>query len=187
MLNRATIAAAALDLIDRDGLDALSMRRLGRALGVEAMALYHHFPSKGDLLDEVVAAVAPAPAPPSGDWRADLAALAVQYRGMVGDHPNLLPVLISRPQRHPRAVAALQAQYAALRLAGLDGVALLDVHRTWGSYVIGYVVVEQQARSAGFADADWRPADDPLDAYQAARDWDEQFLVGLRLVLDAVA
>ena len=65
-LSRERIAAAAVALIDGEGLDALSMRRLGAALGVEAMSLYRHFPSKAALLEAVVArllAELPVPAP----------------------------------------------------------------------------------------------------------------------------
>jgi AcrR family transcriptional regulator len=193
-LSRAAIVTAAVALIDEAGLDALSMRKLGRALGVEAMALYHHFPHKTALLDEVVASIAPEPAPPTGDWRADLATLSHQYRDMVNAHPQLLPVLLSRPSHNPRAAATREAQYAALRRAGLDGSALLDAHRTWGSYVLGYLVVEQQGRSGPHTDPEWRPpvrTDVPitaeLDPYQAARDWDEQFDIGLTMQFDAIA
>jgi AcrR family transcriptional regulator len=56
-LTRRRILDTALQLVDSEGLRALSMRRLGAALGVEAMSLYHHFPSKGELLDGLVATV----------------------------------------------------------------------------------------------------------------------------------
>ncbi|GAA3285819.1 TetR/AcrR family transcriptional regulator C-terminal domain-containing protein [Dactylosporangium vinaceum] len=193
-LSRAAIVAAALALVDEAGLDALSMRRLGRALGVEAMALYHHFPNKVALLDAVVAAITPEPPEPTGDWRQDLTTLSHRYRETVNAHPRLLPVMLSRPTRGARAAATLEAQYAALRRAGLDGSALLDAHRTWGSYVLGYLVVEQQGRTGPHTDAEWRPvvsADTPvtagLDRYQGARDWDEQFDIGLAMQLDAIA
>src|SRR4051812_9458425 len=175
-LSRAAIVDAALTMIDRDGLEALSMRKLGRALGVEGMALYHHFASKNALIDAVAAAIAPEPPAPTDDWRTDLAALGHQYRDAVNAHPHLLPVLLSRPSHHEKAAATLEAQYSALARAGLDGSTLLDAHRTWGSYVIGYLVVEQQGRAAG---SEWRPvagSDTPvtasLDRFQAARDWD---------------
>lgn len=192
-LTQASIVAAALELIDREGLDQLSMRKLGRALGVEAMALYHHFPNKTALLDEVVAAIAPEPPDPTGDWREDLAALSHQYRDMVNAHPNLLPVHLSRPSRHERTAATREAQYATLRQAGLEGSALLDAHRTWGSYVIGYVVVEQQGRTGDHTNPEWRPqateqtpitAD--LNQFQAARDWDQQFKIGLAMQFEAI-
>jgi len=189
-LNRAAIVAAALVMIDRDGLAALSMRKLGRALGVEGMALYHHFASKEALIDAVVAEVAPEPSAPTHDWRADLAALSHQYRDAVNAHPHLLPVLLSRPSHHEKAAATLEAQYSALERAGLRGSALLDAHRTWGSYIIGYLVVEQQGRAAG---SEWRPVAGSatpvtasLDPFQAARDWDEQFDIGLHMQFDAI-
>lgn len=192
-LSRTAIVATALELIDEVGLDKLSMRKLGRALGVEAMALYHHFSNKTALLDEVVAAIAPEPPAPTGDWRADLAALSHQYRDMVNAHPHLLPVLLSRPSGHERAAATREAQYATLRQAGLRGSALLDAHRTWGSYVLGYLVVEQQGRVGAHTSPEWRPsitADAPitaeLDRYQAARDWDQQFDIGLAMQFDAI-
>jgi len=184
------IVDAALAMIDRDGLEALSMRKLGRALGVEGMALYHHFASKDALIDAVAAAIAPDPPAPTDDSRTDLATLSHQYRDAVNAHPHLLPVLLSRPGHHEKAAATLEAQYSALERAGLRGSALLDAHRTWGSYVIGYLVVEQQGRAAS---AEWRPvagAGTPitaaLDPFQAARDWDEQFDIGLHMQFDAI-
>jgi AcrR family transcriptional regulator len=193
-LSRARIVEAALALVDAAGLDGLSMRRLGAALHVEGMAIYHHFANKGALVDAVVASVLPEPPPPTGDWRADLTAHSHRYRAMVNAHPRLLPALVSRPGGHDRAAATREAQYAALRLAGLDGSTLLDAHRTWGSYVLGYVVVEQQGRAGSFTEAAWRPPEGAafpvsaaLDAHQATRDWDEQFDVGLSMILDAIA
>ncbi|WP_425551996.1 hypothetical protein [Fodinicola feengrottensis] len=78
-------------------------------------------------------------------------------------------------------------------MAGLSGSALLDAHRTWGSYVLGYIVVEQQDRSPA-AERAWRPpvrTDFPLtaeiDPYQGARGWDEQFDIGLEMIFDGIA
>ena len=193
-LSREAIVAAALELVDRDGLDALSMRRLGAALGVEGMAIYHHFPSKAAVLNAVAASTFPIPPAASGEWRQDLGELSRIYRESVSAHPALLPYLLTHPVHSDRTSATREAQYASLRLAGLDGSQLLDAHRTWGSYVIGYVVVEQQGRAAGFADRDWRPpvrTDFPIsaeiDAYQGVRDWDEQFDIGLQMIFDAIA
>ena len=78
-LSRERIAAAAVALIDGEGLDALSMRRLGAELGVEAMSLYRHFPSKAALLEAVVArllAELPVPAPTAARWQDAFRALA---------------------------------------------------------------------------------------------------------------
>src|SRR5437879_13758291 len=73
------IVEAAIELIDGEGLDALSMRRLGSALGVEAMSLYRHFPAKTALLDAVVARLLgelAVPAPTVGPWQPSFRALA---------------------------------------------------------------------------------------------------------------
>jgi AcrR family transcriptional regulator len=189
VIDRSAILAAALLVVDRDGLGALTMRRLGGELGVEGMAIYHYFASKDALLDELVASLYREPPEPTGNWREDLMALSHLLRDEVRARPAMLPELLSRPVRTENADRAREAQYAALAAAGLSGVALLDAHRTWGSYVFGYLVFEQQ--SAARSEADWRPAADarfPLTASlagdQAARDWDEQFVVGLRMLFD---
>lgn len=194
-LNRSVIARAALALIDRDGLGALTMRRLGAELGVEGMAVYHHFANKNALLDEVVTEALRQPPPaPTGDWRADVRALSHAYRDGIRAHPALLMVTLTRPVDTEEIAAFREAQYAALAAAGLSGSRLLDAHRTWGSYVIGYLMVEYQAEHAGHAEREWRPARRDahpltagLDAFQAGREWDEQFDIGLNLVLDGIA
>ena len=72
-LSRAAIVAAAVAVADRDGLDRLSMRRLGRHFGVEAMSLYNHIPNKAALLDAMVdEALDAIPVPTDPDWRTGL-------------------------------------------------------------------------------------------------------------------
>ncbi len=126
------------------------------------------------MLDELVASLYREPPEPTGNWREDLMALSHLLRDEVRARPAMLPELLSRPVRTENADRAREA---------------LDAHRTWGSYVFGYLVFEQQ--SAARSEADWRPAADarlPLTASlagdQAARDWDEQFVVGLRMLFD---
>ena len=64
-LTRERVVAAALGIVDREGLDALTMRALGRTLGVDPMAVYHHLPNKAAILDAVAEAViAEVPADP---------------------------------------------------------------------------------------------------------------------------
>src|SRR5205807_8274563 len=95
-LSRERIVEAAVGLIDGEGLDALSMRRLGAALGVEAMSLYRHFPSKAALLEAVVArllAELPVPAPTAARWQDAFRALARAYRVLLTRHPNAIPLL----------------------------------------------------------------------------------------------
>src|ERR1700761_1154812 len=88
-LSRAAVVAAALALLDRDGVEALTMRRLGAELGVEAMSLYRHVPSRDALLDALADRLAPEmDAPDSGaDWAEALRALAAELRAAGRRHP----------------------------------------------------------------------------------------------------
>ena len=93
------IREEALRLIDEDGIDAFSTRRLGAALGCEAMAIYWYYPSKDALLDAVVEAmVAHLPIEPGGtaDWIDALRRLAHAYRRLAHQHPNTFPLLATR-------------------------------------------------------------------------------------------
>lgn len=105
-LSRDEIFSAALRIIDEGGAEALSMRRLARELGVEAMSLYHHVPNKQALLDGVVelslAAQAPSK-PPSGDWRDIVTAALLGFRRALTAHPNVLPIMASQPPTSPEA------------------------------------------------------------------------------------
>src|SRR3569833_1382774 len=92
-LSREAVAAAALALIDREGIDALSFRRLGQELGCEAMSLYHYFPSKAHLLDAVIDSVFGTLVlpPPDRDWIGRLRKACRSYRAMALAHPKLYP------------------------------------------------------------------------------------------------
>src|SRR5918911_507596 len=95
-LTRPRILRAALKLIDGEGLDALSMRKLGAALGVEAMALYRHVPSKGALLDGVVELLLEQlELPPAGceSWSDAWLAVARSYRRLAHSHPGAFRLL----------------------------------------------------------------------------------------------
>jgi AcrR family transcriptional regulator len=108
-LTKPEIFAAALAIIDAEGIDALTMRRLAGDLGVEAMSLYHHVPNKEALLDGVVelalTAQAPAAPPASDDWRATITAAVCGFRRALITHPNVLPHMITHPPSSPEATA----------------------------------------------------------------------------------
>ena len=94
-LTRSRVLEAAMDLADRDGLAGLSMRRLAREVGVEAMSLYHHLPGKEGLLDglaealakEIAEAVAARPPELTIDWKSDLRSRCMAARTVVLRHP----------------------------------------------------------------------------------------------------
>ena len=108
-LTKPEIFSAALAIIDAEGIDALTMRRLAHDLGVEAMSLYHHVPNKEALLDGVVelalTAQAPTAPPPSGDWQATVTAAVCGFRRALITHPNVLPHMITHPPSSPEASA----------------------------------------------------------------------------------
>jgi AcrR family transcriptional regulator len=139
------ILDSAIELIDRDGLDELSMRHLGAALGVEAMALYRHFPSKGALLEAVVGrllAELVLPVPGSAPWQESFRALARDYRSLLLRHPNAIPLLATLQLSNPAALGAAGAVMAVLREAGFDARTAFHVLSTAESYVIGFAYWE---------------------------------------------
>src|SRR5580698_9165539 len=105
-ITRDAVLAAALEIIDRDGADALSMRRLARALDRDPMILYRRAPGKAALLDgvteTVLAQLQVDPADP--DWAGQLRAVARSYRALALAHPNMVPLLVTRPLATPLAL-----------------------------------------------------------------------------------
>jgi AcrR family transcriptional regulator len=116
--SRAEITAVALALADREGLDAVSMRRVAAELGTGAASLYRYLEHRDDLLDLMTDAAGAeyAFAPPSGDWLADLVALGEQGRAIMRRHPWLPPLVLTRPVVGPAGLALLQ--HALELLAG---------------------------------------------------------------------
>src|SRR5256885_873329 len=135
----------ATELIDGGGLGALWMRRLGPALGVEAMSLYRHFPSKAVLLEAVVGRLLAElllPVPGSAPWQDAFRALARDYRQLLLRHPNAIPLLATLQLSNPGALGAAGAVMALLRDAGFDARTAFHVLATAESYVIGVAYCE---------------------------------------------
>ena len=97
------ILRAALRIVDRDGVDGLSMRRLSEEVGRDPTVVYRHIPNKAALLDGVAEIVLGQlhvdTADP--DWAAQLRAVAHDFRRLALEHPNMVPLLVIRP-RPPR-------------------------------------------------------------------------------------
>src|SRR5262245_15059712 len=95
VLNRETVVRAALALVDAEGLDALSMRKLAERLDVEAMSLYNHVRDKADLLDALQDAMMAGLGARArgGDWRALLERMATEIRAALLAHPALIPLI----------------------------------------------------------------------------------------------
>jgi AcrR family transcriptional regulator len=121
-LNRERVLRAAIDLADRGGIDALSMRKLGQELGVDAMALYRHVRGKDDLLDGVRdSIVGQIERPPPGeDWKATLRELSMAARRVMLRHPWARQVLEERGTSGPAALAHIEAVLGALHDGGFS-------------------------------------------------------------------
>ncbi|SHF28513.1 TetR/AcrR family transcriptional regulator [Streptoalloteichus hindustanus] len=145
------IRAAALRIIDAEGLAALSMRRLAEALGVRAASLYNHVRTKEALLDDVanaiVAGVEP-PDPDTDDWRAAVLGWARSYRAALAAHPHIVPFLAGEPLEREASLRLADAVHGVLvgagwppRQATMIGAAVryLVLGAALGSFAGGFV------------------------------------------------
>ncbi|MFD3579747.1 TetR/AcrR family transcriptional regulator [Streptomyces sp. NPDC058644] len=156
-LSRERVLATALEVVDRDGLSGLSMRKLGAELGVEAMALYRYASSKGDLLDGLVEAFCQElesdldAEPRAADWKGELHRIALATHRVALRHPNMVPLLATRLLSTPlarRPAAVLRSDERVLALlhdAGLGGRRVVELHRAFTAWLLGYLLVELRA------------------------------------------
>jgi len=152
-LSRAQVLTAALALIDAEGVEALSMRRLGKALDRDPMRLYRHAASKDALLDgvvEVVLSELDVPRTDDGDWEAVLRRSAHAFRALAIAHPHVVPLLVTRPLATPlvmRPLSSLRLLEDLLDLfveAGFDGRGALHAFRLYVGFLYGHVLNELQ-------------------------------------------
>ena len=151
-ITRELVLTTALEIIDRDGADALSMRRLGAALDRDPMILYRHAPGKAELLDGVVETLLAQLSVDSTDpdWTAQLRAVARDYRALALAHPNVVPLLVTRPLATPLALRPrgtlrpLEAVLALLTRAGFSGPDALHIYRALFGFLNGHVLNELQ-------------------------------------------
>jgi AcrR family transcriptional regulator len=201
-LTRDRIVRAALALVDEGGPEALSMRRLGAVLGVEAMSLYKHVAGKEAILDGIRALLiadfaARLPAGAVGEWREDLAAFARAYRAVGRDHPRAFPLLAQGPGRaYVVGAGVAEETIARLRAAGLDRDAAILAQRTIVRFVLGAGLIDRAADDApapvGEAELAALAAERPLVG-ELMRSMDDPatddalFEFGLELLLDGIA
>lgn len=151
-LTRQGVMTAALGLVDEEGLEALTMRRLGKELGWDPMVLYRHAENRAALLDGVAEVVLDQLVIPiSGrDWRAQLRDVGHDFRRLALAHPRAVPLLVSRPLATPlglRPLGTLRPLEQLLRLltaAGFDPVDALHVYRAYFGFLYGHVLNELQ-------------------------------------------
>jgi AcrR family transcriptional regulator len=151
-VTREMVLATALEIIDRDGADALSMRRLAAALGRDPMILYRHAPNKAALLDGVAETVLAQLQVDSADpdWAAQLRTVARDYRQLALAHPQVVPLLVTRPLATPLALRPhgtlrpLEDILALLTRAGFSGPDALHIYRALLGFLHGHVLNELQ-------------------------------------------
>ncbi|MGI8809416.1 MAG: TetR/AcrR family transcriptional regulator [Acidimicrobiales bacterium] len=143
-LSAEEILRAALRLVDAEGLDALTMRRLGSELGVATMSLYGHVPNKDEVLLGVVNLVTAdigLPGPETPPWEA-LRRVTREFRRVALAHPNLVPLIVRRPPTGAEGLLTLEAALDALRRAGIEPSLTARAYRLMSSFAIGFVSLE---------------------------------------------
>ncbi len=144
-LNRERVLQAAVSLADGSGIEALSMRKLGQQLGVEAMSLYKHVDNKDDLLDGMIDGVFAEIdlAPDESSWRVAMRRRAVSVRQVLRRHPWAAPLMQSRTNPGPRTLGHLDALIGMLRGAGFSVVLTAHALSAVDAYVYGFAMQEK--------------------------------------------
>lgn len=151
VLTRQRVLRAALDLLDREGVDALTMRNLAREVGASPMSLYGHVADRQDVLDgvyELMLQEIPLPVPEEVAWQEAIRASFRSYRQALLNHPHATAAVVRRPAsgRSGVFVALMDASLGILRQAGLEIESALHAQRTLTGMTIGLVIAEINLR-----------------------------------------
>ncbi|MDQ6725753.1 MAG: TetR/AcrR family transcriptional regulator C-terminal domain-containing protein [Actinomycetota bacterium] len=196
-LSRESIFETALHLVDAHGIGALTMRRLAAEMGVGTMSLYSHVPNKDDLLDGVVGTVAGeiGVAPVGSDWRQAVRHMLSEFRRVARRHPNVVPLMVTRPPASTQGMNLVEAGFDHLRRAGVDEKTMARAYRLVVSYAIGFVSLETGGffSSAGPAAMDRAreserfPTVAGVAPYLIEWDAEEEFRAGIDIILDYIS
>jgi AcrR family transcriptional regulator len=171
-LSRTRIIRTAIEFVDEHGLAALTMRRLGTALGVEAMSLYRYVNGREDLLEGMVdQMVSELHLRPDGDelgptagWQAYLQWLAHSVRALAREHPNVFPLIATRHPAAPwlrpplRSLRVVEDFLGTLISRGFSDARAVRAYRAFSSFLLGHLLLE-----ASLLGAQTGPAEEPLD------------------------
>ena len=203
-LSRDRVLRAAVALADTAGISALSMRKLGEALGVEAMSLYNHVASKGDLLDGMIDLVFSEIDLPSGDgdWRAAMRGRAISARQVLHRHRWAIGLMESRTSPGPATLRHHDAVLGCLRRAGFPVGLTAHAYSLLDSYIYGFALQEaslpfgtgeEAARVAEEISGQFASGQYPYLTEMAMEhvvkpgyDYGDEFETGLDLILDAL-
>ncbi|MQY30452.1 TetR/AcrR family transcriptional regulator [Nocardia aurantia] len=157
-LRREQIVAAAIELLDAEGLDQLSMRKLGSRLGAGATSLYWHVANKDELLEltlDEIWALVEVPDPEQASWREAATTFAYSMRDTVLTHPWVATVVGQFPSVGPHAFALMERLRRTFTRAGFTGTDIYLAGGTVMSFVLGQVIPEISARRMTGPDGDW--------------------------------
>ncbi|MER6270548.1 TetR/AcrR family transcriptional regulator [Streptomyces sp. 900105755] len=200
LLSTDRIVRAARELVDAEGLAAVSTRRLAAELGVSGPSLYNHFRTKDEILEAVADSVSAQVdlsmfedlGPDAGrDWRTALHDWAVSYRAALRDHPNIVPVLARGPGRRPAGLRLADVVYGAMVDAGWPPAQATSIGALMRYFIMGSALGSFAAGFVGDASA-YDPADYPhlgqahLLADQQEKIDERAFETGLRALLDGL-
>ena len=198
-LTRDRIIDAAVAFADENGVDELSMRKLGAELGVEAMSLYNHVENKDDIFDGMIDQVfAAIPLPEADDdWRASIRGIALQAMDQFTIHAWVVNLLMQRGHFGNSSLLFMDRVLGMLRTAGFSDE---DAHHAWqmlASHTMGYAF--QQA-SGGPMEKEWEGMEQQLSSlqsqfpnvaqlapYLAACEFGTEFAFGLDIIIDGLS
>jgi AcrR family transcriptional regulator len=205
-LNRERVLRAAVALADQGGFESLTMRKLAKELGVEAMSLYNHVASKDDLLDGMVDVVFGEIELPSTDvdWKTAMRTRAVSTREVLARHRWAIGLMEGRTTHGPANLSLHNAVLGCLRAAGFSMEMTVHAYSVQDAYIYGFALQESDMSSES-ADDFAAEAQRQMHEYQAVLadyphlvevvgghvaksgyDYATEFLFGLDLILDAL-
>ena len=203
-LNRERVLLAAMALADKDGIESLTMRKLGQELGVEAMSLYNHVANKDDILDGLVDLVFGEIAEPSGrtGWKAAMRRRGISAREVLTRHPWAIGLMESRTTPGPATLRHHDAVIGSLRQAGFSIQMAAHAYSAMDSYIYGFAL-QQTTLAVDPSKPPEASAQDFLQQLAADRyphlaeltrkvamkpgyDYSKEFEFGLDLILDGL-
>jgi AcrR family transcriptional regulator len=203
-LTRERIIQTALRIMDEEGLDAVTMRRIGRELGVEAMSLYNHVEDKEDILDGIVEAVfAEFQLPETEDFVQSVWLGAREYRRLLLAHPGVITLMTERENAftNPETMRAYEFALDRFRAAGLSPADAVKAFHAFGGYILGFVMMERGLMVGGPEDEEHLQAHEDLARFVTSAnlprlteslpyivdcDIEEQFEFGLGLLIQGL-
>jgi AcrR family transcriptional regulator len=203
-LTRERVLDAALRLADEGGIESLSMRKLGQALGVEAMAVYYHLANKEEVIDGIVDLVfEEVELPDTGaDWKSAMRQRGLSLRDALARHRWAIGLMESRANPGSASLRHHDAVIGSLRAGGFDMAATAHAYSVLDGYIYGFALTKMNLPFEGSNDvaevAQTMLEPFPMDAYPnlvafitehamlPGYDYADEFEYGLDLILDSL-